>query len=72
MTDNNTRAIPEVDRESLIKQLLPLAGARVIDVGCGEGFYTGSLQDCYDLQPLRFYGIDISKFYGPGTGGLDI
>ena len=34
----------------------------VLDVGCGEGFYSGSLQDCYDLQPLRFYGIDISKF----------
>ncbi len=40
MTDNNTSAIPEVNRESLIKQHLPLAGARVIDVGCGEGWLT--------------------------------
>ncbi len=40
MTDNNTSAIPEVDRESLIKQHLPLVGARVIDVGCGEGWLT--------------------------------
>jgi len=40
MTDNSTSAIPEVDRESLIKQHLPLVGARVIDVGCGEGWLT--------------------------------
>lgn len=40
MTDNNTNAVPEVDRESIIKQHLPLAGASVIDVGCGEGWLT--------------------------------
>lgn len=34
----------------------------VLDVGCGEGFYTGGLQHCCDPQPVRFYGIDISKF----------
>ena len=40
MTDNNTNTVPEVDRESVIKQHLPLAGASVIDVGCGEGWLT--------------------------------
>jgi 23S rRNA (guanine745-N1)-methyltransferase len=34
----------------------------VLDVGCGEGFYTSGLQQHFDPQPLRFYGIDISKF----------
>jgi len=40
MNESNTNDIPRVDRESLIKERLPLAGARVIDVGCGEGWFT--------------------------------
>ena len=34
----------------------------VLDVGCGEGFYTGGLQRYFQTQALNFYGIDISKF----------
>lgn len=40
MTDTNSSTVPEVDRESLIRQHLPLVGTRVIDVGCGEGWLT--------------------------------
>jgi len=38
VTENNTTDIPRIARESLIKERLPLAGARVIDIGCGEGW----------------------------------
>ena len=57
MTDNNTRAIPEVDRESLIKQRLPLVGSRVIDIGCGEGWLAQILAPEVD----RIIGIDPSE-----------
>jgi len=57
MTDNSTSAIPEVDRESLIKQHLPLVGTRVIDVGCGEGWLTQLLAPETD----SIIGIDPSE-----------
>ena len=33
----------------------------VLDVGCGEGFYVGGLQQHFQPQPVACYGIDISK-----------
>jgi len=40
MTLGNTNDIPRVGRESLITERLPLNGARVVDIGCGEGWLT--------------------------------
>ena len=40
MTGNNISDIPRIDRESLVMERLPLDGARVIDIGCGEGWLT--------------------------------
>ncbi len=57
MTDNKTSAIPEVDPESLIKQHLPLVGARVMDVGCGGGWLTQLLAPETD----SIIGIDPSE-----------
>ena len=34
----------------------------VLDVGCGEGYYLGGLQQQFRLQPLQFAGLDVSKF----------
>lgn len=40
MTESNTTDIPRIGRESLVVERLPLDGARVIDIGCGEGWLT--------------------------------
>lgn len=40
MAESNTPDIPRIDRESLVLERLPLDGARVIDIGCGEGWLT--------------------------------
>ncbi|MCZ6798356.1 MAG: class I SAM-dependent methyltransferase [Gammaproteobacteria bacterium] len=40
MKDNKTTDIPSISRESLIMERLSLAGARVIDIGCGQGWLT--------------------------------
>ena len=40
MTESNTSDIPRIGRESLVLERLPLDGARVIDIGCGEGWLT--------------------------------
>jgi SAM-dependent methyltransferase len=40
MAESNTSDIPRIGRESLVLERLPLDGARVIDIGCGEGWLT--------------------------------
>ena len=40
VTESNTSDIPRIGRESLVLERLPLDGARVIDIGCGEGWLT--------------------------------
>jgi len=40
VTESNTTDIPRIGRESLVVERLPLDGARVIDIGCGEGWLT--------------------------------
>ena len=40
MKQSNTTDIPRVDRELLLMERLPIDGARVIDIGCGEGWLT--------------------------------
>lgn len=57
MTDNPRSTIPQIDRESLIKKRLPLGGARVIDIGCGEGWFTQLVAS----ESESIIGIDPSK-----------
>jgi len=40
VTKSNIIDIPRIARESLLIERLPLDGARVIDIGCGEGWLT--------------------------------
>jgi SAM-dependent methyltransferase len=40
VTESNTTDIPNISCESLITGFLPLHGARVLDIGCGEGWLT--------------------------------
>jgi len=40
VTESTTPAIPRIGRESIVLERLPLDGARVIDIGCGEGWLT--------------------------------
>jgi ubiquinone/menaquinone biosynthesis C-methylase UbiE len=40
VTERNIFDIPRIGRESLVIDRLPLDGARVIDIGCGEGWLT--------------------------------
>jgi ubiquinone/menaquinone biosynthesis C-methylase UbiE len=40
VTESNTPDIPRIGRESIVLERLPLDGARVIDIGCGEGWLT--------------------------------
>ncbi|MCP4766040.1 MAG: class I SAM-dependent methyltransferase [Gammaproteobacteria bacterium] len=40
MTESDISKIPRIGRESLVLERLPLDGARVIDIGCGEGWLT--------------------------------
>jgi ubiquinone/menaquinone biosynthesis C-methylase UbiE len=37
---SNTSEMPRIGREALVMEGLPLDGARVIDIGCGEGWLT--------------------------------
>jgi ubiquinone/menaquinone biosynthesis C-methylase UbiE len=40
VTESNISDLPRIGRESLVVERLPLDGARVIDIGCGEGWLT--------------------------------
>jgi ubiquinone/menaquinone biosynthesis C-methylase UbiE len=40
VTESNIPDIPRIDRESFVLERLPLDGARIIDIGCGEGWLT--------------------------------
>lgn len=40
MTAIQTTDLPQIARESLIPERLPIDGARVIDIGCGDGWLT--------------------------------
>lgn len=44
-------------------QALPASTSRVVDIGCGEGYYTAGIeQNCHDrIAGLHIIGIDISK-----------
>ena len=56
MKESKTTDIPRIGRESLIMERLPLKGARVIDIGCGEGWFTQLVAPNTDM----IIGIDPS------------
>lgn len=45
--------------QAVVAQLRQFAGDRILDLGCGEGYYSGQIQQ--QLSPPEQYGIDISK-----------
>lgn len=57
MTGSNISEIPRIDRESLVMERLPLDGARVIDIGCGEGWLTHLIAP----RTVTTIGIDPSE-----------
>lgn len=46
-------------RDVLIAQLQAINPQRLVDLGCGEGYYTGYVQQ--ELASAHVYGVDISK-----------
>lgn len=44
----------------IVKLLEPYKKTVMIDAGCGEGFYTNHIQQCYPNSEL--YGFDLSKY----------
>jgi SAM-dependent methyltransferase len=55
------------DREkkaaSLIKEKIKGGGTvRVLDVGCGNGFFLGQLQKSLNAKHVRYSGVDYSKY----------
>jgi 23S rRNA (guanine745-N1)-methyltransferase len=49
---------------AVVEALAGRAGARVADLGCGEGFFTARLRRALDaagLSPCDCYGVDISR-----------
>lgn len=46
-------------RQALVKSLLTLPHNNIIDLGCGEGYYTDSIQS--QVVETNVYGVDISK-----------
>ena len=45
--------------QAVVDTLIPLAPANLLDLGCGEGYYSGKLKQA--LPQAQFYGVDISK-----------
>jgi hypothetical protein len=56
MDENKSIEIPRIDRETIIMERLRLDGARVIDIGCGEGWLT----QCVAARSESVIGIDPS------------
>jgi len=48
------RTLPRIDREQLVREHLRLPGARVVDVGCGDGWLTRALA----AEGARAVGLD--------------
>ena len=46
---------------------LPEAGVKIVDAGCGEGYYTGALKEA--LPHAEVYGFDISKLAVKAAAG---
>ncbi len=59
----NTGAyLPLAERVSSLA-LSHISGDSLIDIGCGEGYYTAHIEDAFSLadKPLSLHGFDISK-----------
>ncbi|WP_035345934.1 MULTISPECIES: 23S rRNA (guanine(745)-N(1))-methyltransferase [Dickeya] len=53
---------PLRDRVSiLIADNLPSSAAALLDIGCGEGYYTAALAQAVASQGASVYGLDVSK-----------
>ncbi|PHM38015.1 23S rRNA (guanine(745)-N(1))-methyltransferase [Xenorhabdus innexi] len=46
----------------LFERFLPEKAGMLLDIGCGEGYYTAAVQKALNLkQPVTVYGLDVAK-----------
>lgn len=43
------------------EQFLPEQAQAVLDIGCGEGYYTGALAETLAVRDITVYGLDVAK-----------
>ncbi|HAE78003.1 MAG TPA: 23S rRNA (guanine(745)-N(1))-methyltransferase [Morganella sp. (in: Bacteria)] len=43
------------------EQYLPAQAAQVLDIGCGEGYYTSALAERLTARQITVYGLDVAK-----------
>ncbi len=43
------------------EQHLPAQAEQVLDIGCGEGYYTGALAESLAARQVTVYGLDVAK-----------
>lgn len=48
-------------RDAICRQLETIAPAALLDIGCGEGYYTAGFADVLAGQGTRIWGLDVSK-----------
>jgi 23S rRNA (guanine745-N1)-methyltransferase len=46
---------------SLCNEVLNGCNHRILDIGCGEGYYTSAIADALEKSKHHIYGLDISK-----------
>lgn len=59
MRDDLARVVN--NKVSEFQESAPDSSLQIIDLGCGEGFYTNFIASSLDLSQMHVYGIDISK-----------
>ncbi|GGH43529.1 methyltransferase domain-containing protein [Frigidibacter albus] len=58
------------DELGLMRRLLPLEGARILDVGCGDGGFARRLVS--EAGAARVVGIDLPETLGPASEGVEL
>ena len=47
---------------ALLTAHLPASGVRILDIGCGEGYYTAGIADAFESAAgAEIYGLDVAK-----------
>ncbi len=46
---------------TLLDQALPTQAGQVLDIGCGEGYYTAQIASALESRSIKTFGLDIAK-----------